>query len=101
MEADLTTPTGVAPDNERNAMPQSLSVVYLHLVFSTKDRCPFLRDQKLRLTLHAYLGEVSKRLDCHPILVGGIEDHVHVLARFGRTITLDMFGIETQPPLGL
>ena len=68
-------------------MPQSLSVVYLHLVFSTKDRCPFLRDQKLRVTLHAYLGEVSKRLDCEPILVGGIEDHVHVLARFGRTIT--------------
>jgi REP element-mobilizing transposase RayT len=68
-------------------MPQSLSVVYLHLVFSTKGRCPFLRDQKLRATLHAYLGEVSKRLDCPPILVGGIEDHVHVLARFGRTIT--------------
>ena len=68
-------------------MPQSLSVVYLHLVFSTKDRCPFLRDQKLRATLHAYLGEVSKRLDCPPLLVGGIEDHVHVLARFGRTIT--------------
>ena len=68
-------------------MPQSLSVVYLHLVFSTKDRCPFLRDQKLRAMLHAYLGEVSKRLDCQPILVGGTEDHVHVLARFGRTIT--------------
>jgi len=68
-------------------MPQSLSVVYLHLVFSTKDRRPFLRKQKLRATLHAYLGEVSKRLDCPPILVGGIEDHVHILARFARTIT--------------
>src|SRR5467141_4358424 len=87
MDAEPHNPNGVAPDNERNAMPQSLSVVYLHLVFSTKDRCPFPRDQKLRATLHAYLGEVSKRLDCPPILVGGTEDHVHILARFGRTIT--------------
>jgi REP element-mobilizing transposase RayT len=37
--------------------------------------------------LHAYLGEVSKRLDCPPIRVGGVEDHVHILSRFGRTIT--------------
>ncbi len=68
-------------------MPQSLSVVYIHLVFSAKDRRPLLRDQKIRETLHAYLGEVFKRLDCPPILVGGVEDHVHILARFGRTMT--------------
>ena len=68
-------------------MPQSLSVVYIHLVFSTKDRRPWLRDAGLRVSLHGHLGEVSKRLDCPPILVGGVEDHVHVLARLGRTIT--------------
>jgi len=37
--------------------------------------------------LHSYLGGVSKQLDCPPIRVGGVEDHVHLLARFGRTIT--------------
>jgi putative transposase len=68
-------------------MPQSLSAVYIHLVFSTKDRRPWLRDPSIRSSLHAYLGEVSKQLDCSPILVGGVEDHVHLLARFGRTIT--------------
>ena len=68
-------------------MPQSLSVVYIHLVFSTKDRRPFLRDTTVREGAHAYLGEISKRLDCPPLLVGGVEDHVHLLARFGRTIT--------------
>ena len=36
--------------------------------------------------MHAYLGSVSKNLDCPPILVGGVEDHVHLLCRFGRTI---------------
>ena len=68
-------------------MPQSLSAVYIHLVFSTKERWPFLRDSATREALHAYLGGISKTLDCPPIIVGGMEDHVHLLARFGRTIT--------------
>ena len=68
-------------------MPQSLSIVYLHLVFSTKERRPFLRDKAVRDALHAYLGGVSKQLDCPSILVGGVEDHVHLLCRFARTIT--------------
>ena len=68
-------------------MPQSLSAVYIHLVFSTKDRRPFLRDKPTRDALHAYFGGISKQLDCAPIQIGGVEDHVHVLARFGRTIT--------------
>jgi len=53
-------------------MPQSLSAVYIHLVFSTKERRPFLRDRNTRAELHAYLGGISKTLDCPPIIVGGI-----------------------------
>lgn len=68
-------------------MPQSLSAVYIHLVFSTKNRRPDLQDKSLRERLHAEIGEISKRLGCPPILTGGVEDHVHLLARFGRTIT--------------
>ena len=68
-------------------MPQSLSAVYLHLVFSTKHRTPFLRDPGIRSETHAYLAGISQNLDCHAILVGGVEDHVHILARQSRTIT--------------
>jgi REP element-mobilizing transposase RayT len=68
-------------------MPQSLSAVYIHLVFSTKERRAFLRDKSVRDALHAYLGGITKQLECPPIRIGGVEDHVHVLARFGRTIT--------------
>lgn len=68
-------------------MPQSLSSVYLHLVFSTKDRKPWLRDSALRAETHAFLGGVSKQLECPPVIVGGVEDHVHLLARFGRGVT--------------
>ena len=68
-------------------MPQSLSAIYIHLVFSTKDRRPFLRDYTMRAEMHSYLAEISNRLECPALLIGGVEDHVHVLAKFGRTIT--------------
>jgi REP element-mobilizing transposase RayT len=68
-------------------MPQSLSAVYIHLVFSTKDRRGFLTDRVIRTAIHSYLGGISKRLKCAPIITGGVEDHIHLLARFGRTIT--------------
>ncbi len=69
-------------------MPQSLSAVYIHLTFSTKERRPLLRDKSVRDALHSYLGGISKTLDCAPLAIGGVEDHVHLLCRFGRTITL-------------
>jgi REP element-mobilizing transposase RayT len=68
-------------------MSQSLSSVYLHLVFSTKGREPWLQDPVLRAECHAFLGGVSKQLDCPPVIVGGVADHVHLLARFGRGVT--------------
>jgi len=46
-----------------------------------------LRDLDIRTRLHAQLGGISKALGYAPILTGGMEDHVHVLPRFGRTIT--------------
>src|SRR5205809_2342588 len=73
--------------HQSSLIPQSLSAVYIHLVFSTKDRRPFLRDKTVRDALHAYMGGVSKTLDCLPLIVGGVEDHVHLLCRFARTIT--------------
>ena len=33
-------------------MPQSLAETYFHIVFSTKDRVPFLRDRALRKDDH-------------------------------------------------
>ena len=67
-------------------MPQSLSAVYVHAVFSTKDRRPFFRDRTLRTALHSYLGGISLKLECPPLRIGGVEDHVHILGRLGRNI---------------
>jgi REP element-mobilizing transposase RayT len=68
-------------------MSQSLSAVYLHLVFSTKERQPFLSDADVRNQVHAYLGGILKELGCMPVLAGGVEDHVHLLASQSRTIS--------------
>ena len=69
-------------------MPQSLAKILVHAVFSTKDRRPFLRDKNLREEMHRYLGGILNQLDCQPVIVGGVEDHVHLLCGFSRTITI-------------
>ncbi len=68
-------------------MPQSLSALHVHLVVSTKERRPFIQDGELRARLHAYLDGVSATHDCPPVRVGGVADHVHILAMLGRSIT--------------
>ena len=69
-------------------MSQSLSNILIHIVFSTKDRAPFLRDPDIRSQMHAQLGGTSKSLNCPTLIVGGVEDHIHLLARESRTIAL-------------
>jgi len=69
-------------------MSQSLSNIIVHLVFSTKHRKPFLLDESIRDEMHRQLGGTSKTLECPPLIVGGVEDHVHILARQARTITV-------------
>ena len=66
-------------------MPQSLAKISVLTVFSTKDRRPFLRGRILREESHRYLGGILTNLDCQPIIVGGVEDHVHLLCALSRT----------------
>ena len=66
-------------------MPQSLAKILVHTVFSTKDRRSFLRDKIPREELHRYLGGILTNLDCQPIIIGGVEDHVHLLCALSRT----------------
>ena len=69
-------------------MPQSHSRVILHLVFSTKNRAPFLRDADLRSRLWAYMAGILQNIGCEPIFINGVEDHVHILCNLSRTVTI-------------
>ncbi len=64
-------------------MPQSLTKLYAHLIFSTKNRHPFL-DDAIRPRAHAYLATVIRNLDSPWVVVGGIADHVHILFDMGK-----------------
>ena len=66
-------------------MPQSLSQVILHIVFSTKDRRPWLAPA-IRPRMHAYLATVCRDCGCEAYRVGGVADHAHIAARLARTI---------------
>ena len=66
-------------------MPASLAQVYLHIVFSTKERQPFLADSEIRRTMHSFLATASRDLGSPSLRVGGVEDHVHILCLLGRT----------------
>ena len=68
-------------------MPQSLARIYLHLIFSTKERAPIIHDQ-IRDPLHRYMAIVLKNLGCHANLINSVEDHVHLLFELGRTVTV-------------
>ena len=69
-------------------MPQSLTQIYLHIVFSTKLRRPYLKDKELRQRLHAYLAGIFNNQRCPAVIVGGTEDHAHALCRLGKNIAV-------------
>lgn len=68
-------------------MPQSLAKVYLHAVFSTKNREPAL-SPAWRHELFQIIGGLTNNLGCQSLIVGGVEDHVHMLFMLSRTATI-------------
>ena len=68
-------------------MPQSLVKNYIHLIWSTKYR-EHLIHTPIEEELHAYLGGICKRMECHPIKIRGYTDHVHVLCMLSKKIAL-------------
>ena len=67
-------------------MPQSLSKVVVHLIFSTKDREPWI-DLDVRPRIHAYLAVICRDLGAEAFRVGGVADHVHVVTTLPRTVS--------------
>jgi REP element-mobilizing transposase RayT len=69
-------------------MPQSLSRIWLHIVFSTKERQAFLQDDTLRDEMFCMLGYHANETSCPTVRVGGWYDHIHILCGLARTITV-------------
>lgn len=64
--------------------------LHYHIVFSTKERRPFIKPA-WRSKLHEYLGGTIRGLGGVPEIVGGVEDHVHLLVGLRATHCLADF----------
>jgi len=62
--------------------------VNVHLIFSTKNRFPFLADKTIRQLLHNRLAEICEAAGCPCLRVGGVEDHVHLLYQLSQEQSL-------------
>ena len=68
-------------------MPQSLAQILIHLIFSTKNREPFLPDD-IRPELHPYMATILKGKDSSAILINSVEDHAHILFHLSKNHAL-------------
>ena len=68
-------------------MAQSLSNIYIHIIFSTCNREKFL-EPSFNPSLWNYLAVTCQSLKCTPIKIGGAEDHVHILCELSRDVTV-------------
>jgi putative transposase len=67
-------------------MPQSLSKVIIHIIFSTKDREPWL-EREVRSRMHGYVATICRDLNAEAFLIGGVADHLHVVTTLPRTLS--------------
>ena len=68
-------------------MPQSLSSLLVHLIFSTKNRAPFLTPE-IEAELYPYLAKIFRELKSPSLAINGTTDHVHALFALGRVIAV-------------
>jgi REP element-mobilizing transposase RayT len=68
-------------------MGQSLSKLFVHIVFHVKKNRILIRKQDQK-DLYAYMGAIIKDNESIPILINGVGDHVHILCVMSKNISL-------------
>ena len=66
-------------------MPQSLTNLLVHLVFSTKNRKRLL-DAQIRPEFYAYCGGILRDLESPALAIGGTDDHIHILCGLSKKL---------------
>src|SRR6201987_6550035 len=61
--------------------------------FPPKTAGRFPRSEEIRNEIYSYMAGTLKNLDCHPIKIGGVEDHVHIFSSLSKNIAFsDLIG---------
>ena len=71
-------------------MPSTHTNLHYHIIFSTKERLPLIKDE-WRERLHAYMGGIAKNMEGIPLAIGGINNHIHLLIGLKSSHRLDYF----------
>jgi putative transposase len=71
-------------------MPTSYCHLSVHIIFSTKDRSNSLTREK-KSELHQYIGGIINNIMGQSIVVGGTEDHVHILCLLPKEMSISNF----------
>ena len=68
-------------------MAQSLSKLFVHIIFHVKNNACAIHPRD-KQELFAYIGSIIKDNESIPILINGVEDHVHILCVMSKNIAL-------------
>ena len=71
-------------------MSQSLSKLYVHIIFHTKYNQDLI-DANIEQELYAYIGGIIKENQSRPIKINGVANHIHILATMSKNISLAKF----------
>lgn len=71
-------------------MSQSLSKLYVHIIFHTKYNQDLIHTD-IEPELYAYIGGVIKASGSFPIKINGTENHIHILTTMSKNIALAKF----------
>ena len=79
----------VSPERARSGVAhrQSLANILLHVIFSTKNRAPWI-PVEIEAELHPYLASSCRALRCPSHEIGGADDHIHIVCSLARTVTV-------------
>ena len=62
--------------------------VYIHYVFSTKNKFPFLSSKEMRSKVYEHIMQNAREKEIWIDCVNGYHDHLHCLASLGKTQTI-------------
>mgnify|MGYP002777093427 FL=1 len=77
-------------------MPHTYTNLLYHVVFSTKERLPFIKND-IKPRLYEYIGGTIRGIGGICLEIGGVEDHIHILTKLKPTMDISKFLQDLKP----
>jgi putative transposase len=68
-------------------MANTYSAIYVHFMFSTKNRVKHI-SPKIEKRVWNYIAGIAKRMGIEPLMIGGTDDHVHLLLKLPPDLSI-------------